>query len=81
MGAIAEDAAEVVRRAIAHNEGGENAKAVDYGCMVAVLIEAVKEQQLQINEQQRSPKEQKAQVARLRADVERLKLSIRAATR
>jgi phage shock protein A len=71
----------VVRRAIAHGESGEDAKAVDYGCLMAVLIAAVNEQQTQIKEQERSLKEQKAQVARLRADIERLRLSIRATTR
>jgi hypothetical protein len=78
IAAIAEDVAEVVRRAIAHGEGGENAKAVDHGRLVAVLIEAVNEQQLQIKDQERSLKEQKSQIARLRADIERLKTAIRA---
>jgi hypothetical protein len=78
---IAEDVAEVVRGAIAYGEGGEDGKAVDYGCLMAVLIAAVNEQQTQIQEQQRSLKEQKAQVARLRADIERLKTSIRAPIR
>ena len=80
IGFIAEDVAEVLPEAVADDESGKDAKAVDYGRLVAVLIEAVKEQQVQIKKQEHSLKEQKGQVARLRAEVERLKISIRAAT-
>ena len=80
IGLIAEDVAEVLPEAVAYDENGKNAKAVDYSHLVAVLIEAVKEQQVQIKNQEHSLKEQKSQVARLRAELERLKVSIRAAT-
>lgn len=80
IGLIAEDVAEVLPEAVAYDESGRDIKAVDYSRLVAVLIEAVKEQQLQIKNQEHSLKEQKGQVARLRAEIERLKISIRAAT-
>ena len=80
IGFIAEDVAEVLPEAVADDESGKDAKAVDYSCLVAVLIEAVKEQQVQIKSHEHSLKEQKGQMARLRAEIERLRASIRAAT-
>ena len=80
IGLIAEEVAEVLPEAIAYDESGKDAKAVDYSRLVALLIEAVKEQQVQIKNHEHSLKEQKGQVARLRAEIERLKVSIRAAT-
>ncbi len=80
IGFIVEDVAQVLPEAIVYDESGKNAKAVDYSRLVALLIEAVKEQQVQIKKQEHSLKEQKGQVARLRAEIERLKASIRAVT-
>ena len=80
IGLIAEDVAEVLPEAIVCDETGKSAKGVDYSRLIAILIEAVKEQQVQIKKQEHSLKEQKGQVARLRAEMERLKASIRAAT-
>jgi hypothetical protein len=77
---IVEEVAEVIPDAIAYEESGNNAKAVDYSRLLAVLIEAVKELQVQIKNHEHSLREQKGQVARLRAEIERLKTSIRAAT-
>ena len=80
IGFIAEDVAEVLPEAVVYDENGKDAKAVDYGRLVAVLVEAVKEQQVQIKNQEHSLKEQKGQLAKLRGEIERLKISIRAAT-
>jgi hypothetical protein len=80
IGLIPEEVAQVIPEAVVYDENGRDAKAVDYNRLVAVLIEAVKEQQVQIKDHEHSLKEQKGQVARLRAEIERLKTSIRAAT-
>ena len=80
IGLIAEDVAGVLPEAIVYDESGKNVKAIGYSRLLAVLIEAVKEQQVEIKTQDHSLKEQKSQVARLRAEIERLKISIRAAT-
>ncbi len=80
IGFIAEDVAEVSPEAIAYDESGKDAKAADCSRLVALLIEAVKEQQVQIKNQEHSLKEQKGQLAKLRGEIERLKISIRAAT-
>jgi hypothetical protein len=80
IGLIAEEVAEIVPEAVTYEDTGKNAKAVDYRRLVAILIEAVKDRQVQIKDHDHSLKEQKGQVARLRAEIERLKTSIRAAT-
>jgi len=50
IGLIAEDVGEVIPEVVAYEENGADAKGVDYSRLVAVLIEAVKEQQKQIDE-------------------------------
>ena len=48
IGLIAQEVEEVVKESVHTNEDG--IKSVKYGNMVALLIEAVKEQQVQIND-------------------------------
>jgi hypothetical protein len=79
-GIIPEQMAGLVPEAAVYRENGENVRAVDYNRIVAVLIEAVKEQQIQIKQQEHSLKDQKAQVSRLRAEIERVKNSMRVRT-
>ena len=50
IGLIAEEVGEVVPEVVAYEENGKDAKSVDYARLVAVLIEAVKEQQSEIRE-------------------------------
>ena len=78
IGFIPDEVAEVVPEAVVCHENGKDMRIVEYSRLVAVLIEAVKEQQVQIKNQEHSLREQKGQVARLRAEIERLKVSIRA---
>jgi len=51
IGLIAEEVAEVIPEAILYDESGKNARAVDCSRLIAVLIEAVKKQQVQIKNQ------------------------------
>jgi hypothetical protein len=48
IGLIAEEVGEVVPEVVAYEANGKDAKSVDYARLTAVLIEAVKEQQAQI---------------------------------
>jgi len=50
VGLIAEEVGEVVPEVVAYEEEGTDAQSVDYARLVAVLIEAVKEQQAEIDE-------------------------------
>ena len=52
IGLIAEEVGDVIPEVVAYEENGADAKSVDYARLVAVLIEAVKEQQKQIDRQQ-----------------------------
>jgi hypothetical protein len=48
IGLIAEEVAEVIPEVVSFEENGKDARAIDYSRLVAVLIEAVKEQQKEI---------------------------------
>jgi len=50
IGLIAEEVGEVVPEVVVYEENGNDAKSVDYARLSALLIEAVKEQQAQIQE-------------------------------
>lgn len=52
VGLIAEEVGQVVPEVVAYEANGEDARSVDYSRLVAVLIEAVKEQQKEIEEQE-----------------------------
>lgn len=52
IGLVAEDVGRVIPEVVAYEENGIDAKSVDYARLVAVLIEALKEQQAQIETQQ-----------------------------
>jgi len=48
VGMIAEEVGEVIPEVVGYEENGEDAAALDYGRLVALLIEAIKEQQQKI---------------------------------
>jgi len=48
LGMIAEEVGEVIPEVVTYEENGKDAKALDYGRLVVVLVEAVKVQQQEI---------------------------------
>jgi len=50
IGLIAEEVGEVIPEVVTYEDNGKDAKSLDYSRLVAVLIEAIKEQQKQIDE-------------------------------
>lgn len=50
IGLIAEEVGEVIPEVVEYEENGVDAKSVDYARLVAVLIEAIKQQQKEIDE-------------------------------
>lgn len=52
IGLIAEQVGQVIPEFVAYEENGTDTKSIDYARLVAVLIEAIKEQQKQIEKQQ-----------------------------
>jgi len=52
IGLIAEEVVQVVPEVVALEENGQDAKSVDYARLTAVLIEAIKEQQTELEKQQ-----------------------------
>jgi hypothetical protein len=50
IGIIAEEVGEVIPEVVAYEDNVKDAKSLDYARMVSVLVEAIKEQQKQIEE-------------------------------
>ncbi len=75
IGMIAEDVGEVIPEVVAYEENGVDAKSIDYARLVALLVEAMKEQQQAMNEQQQTMKEQQQQIEALKVKVEKLESS------
>ncbi len=71
VGLIAEEVNEVVPEVVAHENG--KARGVNYDNLVAVLVEAVKEQQRTIQDQQTRNEAQQQAFESLKAEVETLK--------
>jgi len=74
VGLIAEEVEKVIPEVVAHNDG--NTTGVNYASLVGVLVEAVKEQQVKMQEQQKELdilKGQQAEMDSLRAEVLQLK--------
>ncbi len=69
IGVIAEEVGQVVPEVVSFEENGKDAQGVDYSRLTAVLIEAVKQQQRQIQEQSRQIRMQQRQIARLNGKV------------
>jgi hypothetical protein len=69
IGVIAEEVGKVVPEVVSFDANGKDAQGVDYSRLTAVLIEAVKEQQRQIQEQRKQMRLQQRQIARLSGKV------------
>jgi hypothetical protein len=74
IGLIAEEVGEVIPEVVAYEENGQDAKSVDYARLVAVLIEAVKEQQKIISEQNSELTEMKAKMAKFELALQNLEV-------
>jgi Chaperone of endosialidase len=60
IGLIAEETGKIVPEVVTYEENGVDAKSLDYAHLVALIIEAVKEQQRMIEEQRKEIQELKA---------------------
>ena len=65
IGLIAEEVGEVIPEIVAYEENGVDAKSVDYSRLVAVLIEGMKAQQVEITELRQSQNELQKLAARI----------------
>ena len=60
IGLIAEETSKIVPEVVTYEENGIDAKSIDYGHLVGLIVEAVKEQQRMIEEQRKEIQELKA---------------------
>ena len=77
IGVIAEEVGRVVPEVVSFDANGKDAQGVDYSRLTAVLIEAVKEQQRQIQDQRKQIRLQQRQIARLNGKVGVLETALR----
>ncbi len=88
IGVIAEEVGQVVPEVVTYEKNGKDAQGVDYSRLTALLIEAVKQQERQINAQQsqmtaqrRQIRSQQSQIALLTDKVGVLETALRTAGR
>ncbi|MGB7584866.1 MAG: tail fiber domain-containing protein, partial [Terriglobales bacterium] len=67
IGVIAEEVGAVVPEVVSYDANGKDASGVDYSRLTALLIEAVKQQQVQIARQAKQIAAQHEQIRRLRS--------------
>ena len=72
IGLIAEEVGEVIPEIVAYEENGIDAKSVDYARLVAVLIEAAKEQQALLDRQNKELRQSQKELQKLAARVNEL---------
>jgi len=60
IGLIAEETGKIVPEVVTYEENGIDAKSIDYGHLVGLIVEAVKEQQRMIEDQRKEIQELKA---------------------
>jgi Chaperone of endosialidase len=78
IGVIAEEVGQVVPEVVSYEENGKDARGVDYSRLTALLIEAVKQQQLQVRTQQSQIRAQQQQIVGLKDTVRVLQMASRA---
>lgn len=71
IGLIAEEVGEVVPEVVHYEENGIDAQSVDYARLVAVLIEAVKEQERTIQQQSKSIEDLKSRMTAMQQAMEK----------
>jgi hypothetical protein len=70
IGVIAEEVGAVVPEVVSWEKNGSDAQGVDYGRLTALLIEATKQQQAQIQKQQDQLQAQQDEIAKLTSQVQ-----------
>lgn len=69
IGMIAEEVGKVMPEVVSYEDNGKDARGIDYARLTALLVEAVKDQQKQVQQQQAEIRRQQAQINRLKSEV------------
>jgi trimeric autotransporter adhesin len=77
VGVIAEEVGQVVPEVVSYEENGKDARGVDYSRLTALLIEATKEQQREIQREQATAKEQQAALSKALQKIRMLETQVR----
>jgi len=74
---IAEEVGKVVPEVVSYEENGKDARGIDYARLTALLVEAVKEQQREIQQQQGQVEQQQGQIRRQKVEIRTLQARVR----
>jgi len=77
VGVIAEEVGAVVPEVVSYEENGKDARGVDYSRLTALLIEATKEQQREIQSQQATLRTQAAAIRSLKSELRATRLTLK----
>jgi hypothetical protein len=77
IGVIAEEVGTVVPEVVSYEENGEDARGVDYNRLTALLIEATKEQQREIQHQQTVLRAEAAAIRDLKSELRTTRQTLR----
>ncbi|MGO9273844.1 MAG: tail fiber domain-containing protein [Terriglobia bacterium] len=77
IGMIAEEVGRVVPEVVSYEDNGKDARGIDYARLTALLVEAVKQQQSEIQQQQRQVQQQEKQIRQQRAEIRTLQARVR----
>jgi len=77
IGMIAEEVGKVVPEVVSYEENGKDARGIDYARLTALLVEAVKEQQREIQQQQGQVEQQQGQIRRQKVEIRTLQARVR----
>jgi hypothetical protein len=78
VGVIAEEVGAVVPEVVTYEDNGKDARSVDYTRLTALLIEATKEQQREIQQERAANEEQRREIQSQAAVIRELKSDLRA---
>jgi hypothetical protein len=81
IGVIAEEVGAVVPEVVSYEDNGKDARGVDYSRLTALLIEAIKVQQAQIQAERTRGDAQQARIARLTSQMRAIRTSLQASSR
>ncbi len=80
IGVIAEEVGAVLPEVVTYEENGKDARGVDYSRLTALLIEAIKQQQREIQQQKAALRTQGAAIRGLKSDLQATRQTLRNVT-
>jgi hypothetical protein len=78
IGVVAEEVGAIVPEVVTWSQDGKSAEGVDYSRLTPLLIEAIKQQQLLIDQQQKHIQDQESQIAQFARELKEIRAALEA---